>query len=179
MVKWPHPVIRFWLLPPTALLKRKLPRRAALFSRPTPIGFASNISRPGQRRIMFSAKGRPARNRRTSPRFQVSARPLPPAERALRLRPTPPPRIHDLSWLSPRLRNRRPRLQDKPRTPARASRPSPLRRPRPNPSKALLPRHRIHDVHCMTEYTEQILTTVPRKQGAERMRLVWLVIVPL
>jgi rod shape-determining protein MreD len=31
----------------------------------------------------------------------------------------------------------------------------------------------------MTEYTEQILTTVPRKQGGERMRLAWLVIVPL
>jgi len=31
----------------------------------------------------------------------------------------------------------------------------------------------------MTEYTEQILTTAPRKQAKERMRAVWLVIIPL
>ncbi len=31
----------------------------------------------------------------------------------------------------------------------------------------------------MTEYTEQILTSAPRKQGRERLRLVWLVVIPL
>jgi rod shape-determining protein MreD len=31
----------------------------------------------------------------------------------------------------------------------------------------------------MTEYTEQILTSTPRKQGTERLRLVWLITVPL